>query len=102
LKLPSLATHEDNSSLAFKQNRKSAKSIDAIINGWAVRIAKFIPIDEYKKRRMKNTLKAAGMNQTPEEFIAVAVIKSGLIVLGVIPSLYYFPYLLQFCYSLQS
>ena len=92
LKLPSLATQKAMLS-AFKQNRKSAKSIDTIINGWAVRIAKFIPIDEYKKRRMKNTLNAAGMNQTPEEFIAVAVIKSGLIVLGVIPSLIILPLL---------
>lgn len=92
LKLPSLATQKAMLS-AFKQNRKSAKSIDAIINGWAVRIAKFIPIDEYKKRRMKNTLNAAGMNQTPEEFIAVAVIKSGLIVLVVIPSLIILPLL---------
>ncbi|MGB4438217.1 MAG: secretion protein F [Sedimentibacter sp.] len=92
LKLPSLATQKAMLSV-FKQNRKSAKSIDTIINGWAVRIAKFIPIDEYKKRRMKNTLNAAGMNQTPEEFIAVAVIKSGLIVLGVIPSLIIFPLL---------
>ncbi|MPM10039.1 hypothetical protein SDC9_56363 [bioreactor metagenome] len=92
LKLPSLATQKAMLS-AFKQNRKSAKSIDTIINGWAIRIAKFIPIDEYKKRRMKNTLNAAGMNQTPEEFIAVAVIKSGLIVLGVILSLTIFPLL---------
>ncbi len=92
LKLPSLATQKAMLSV-FKQNRKSAKSIDTIINGWAVRIAKFIPIDEYKKSRMKNTLNAAGMNQTPEEFIAVAVIKSGLIVLGVIPSLIIFPLL---------
>lgn len=92
LKLPTLATQK-TMLLAFKQNRKSAKSIDTIINGWAVRIAKFIPIDEYKKRRMKNTLNAAGMNQTPEEFIAVAVIKSGLIVLGVILSLAIFPLL---------
>lgn len=92
LKLPSLATQKAMLS-AFKQNRKSAKSIDTIINGWAVRIAKFIPIDEYKKRRMKNTLNAAGMNQAPEEFIAVAIIKSGLIVLVVIPSLIILPLL---------
>jgi tight adherence protein C len=92
LKLPSLAAQKAMLS-AFKQNRKSAKSIDTIINGWAVRIAKFIPIDEYKKRRMKNTLNAAGMNQTPEEFIAVAIIKSGLVILGVIPSLIILPLL---------
>ncbi len=92
LKLPSLATQKAMLSVS-KQNKKSAKSIDTLINGWSVRLAKFIFIDEYKKRRMKNTINAAGMNLTPEEFIAVAVIKSGLIALGVIPSLIIMPLL---------
>lgn len=100
LKLPSLATQKAMLSVS-KQNRKSAKSIDTIINGWAVRIAKFIPIDEYKKRRMKNTLNAAGMNMTPEEFIVFAVIKSGLIALGVIPSLIILPLLAPILLSLS-
>lgn len=86
LKLPTLATGKAMLSAA-EQGKKKAKSIDVLMNGWAVRLAKYIPIDEYKKNRMKNTLHAAGMNQTPEEFIAFALVKSSLVALGVIPCL---------------
>lgn len=92
LKLPTLAAGKAMLSAA-KQGKKKAKSIDVLMNGWAVRLAKYIPIDEYKKNRMKNTLHAAGMNQTPEEFIAYALVKSGLVALGVIPCLMILPLL---------
>lgn len=92
LKIPSLATGKAMLS-ATKQRNEKAKSMDAFINGWAVKLAKYIPIDEYKKNRMKNTLNAAGMNQTPEEFVASALLKSGLAALGVIPCLFILPFL---------
>ena len=60
---------------ATKQNNEKSKNIDILINGWAVKIAKYILVDEYKKIRMKKTLNAAGINKTPEEFIAVAMLK---------------------------
>ncbi len=92
LKLPTLAAGKAMLSAA-KQGNKKVKSIDVLINGWAVRLAKYIPVDEYKKNRMKNTLHAAGMNQTPEEFIAFALVKSSLVALGVIPCLMILPLL---------
>jgi tight adherence protein C len=92
LKLPTLAAGKAMLSAA-KQGKQKAKSIDVLMNGWAVRLAKYIPIDEYKKNRMKNTLHAAGMNQTPEEFIAFALVKSSLVALGVIPCLMILPLL---------
>lgn len=92
LKLPTLAAGKAMLSAA-KQGKEKAKSIDVLMNGWAVRLAKYIPIDEYKKNRMKNTLQAAGMNQTPEEFIAFALLKSSLVALGVIPCLMILPLL---------
>lgn len=92
LKLPTLAAGKAMLSAA-KQGKKKAKSIDVLMNGWAVRLAKYIPIDEYKKNRMKNTLHAAGMNQTPEEFTAFALVKSSLVAFGVIPCLMILPLL---------
>lgn len=92
LKLPTLAAGKAMLSAA-EQGKKKAKSIDVLMNGWAVRLAKYIPIDEYKNNRMKNTLHAAGMNQAPEEFIAFALVKSSLLALGVIPCLMILPLL---------
>ncbi|MGD9567825.1 MAG: secretion protein F [Sedimentibacter sp.] len=90
LKLPSIATQKAMLS-AGKQGKEMAKTVDALLIGWAVKLAKYIPMDEYKKSRMKNTLNAAGMNLTPEEFIASAILKSGIIALLIIPCLMILP-----------
>lgn len=92
LRLPSLATQKAMLS-ASKEGNKKAKSIDALLIGWAVRLAKYIPIDEYKRNRMKNTLNASGINMTPEEYMASAILKSALIALGIIPCLIILPLL---------
>ena len=90
LKLPSIATQKAMLS-AGKQGKEKAKTVDVLLMGWAVKLAKYIPMDEYKKSRMKNTLNAAGMNLTPEEFISSAILKSGIIALLIIPCLMILP-----------
>ena len=90
LKLPSIATQKAMLS-AGKQGKEKAKTVDVLLMGWAVKLAKYIPMDEYKKSRMKNTLNATGMNLTPEEFIASAILKSGIIAILIIPCLMIFP-----------
>ncbi|WIV13568.1 secretion protein F [Proteiniborus sp. MB09-C3] len=90
LKLPSIATQKAMLS-AGKQGKEKAKTVDVLLMGLAVKLAKYIPMDEYKKSRMKNTLNAAGMNLTPEEFIASALLKSGIIALLIIPCLMILP-----------
>ncbi len=92
LKLPSLAAQRAMQS-AGKQGSAKIKNIDIMIQGWAVKPSKYIPIDEYKRNRMKNTLNASGINMTPEEYMASAIIKSGLIALGVVPFLIILPLL---------
>ena len=92
LKLPSIATQKAMLS-AGKQGKEKAKAktVDVLLMGWAVKFAKYIPMDEYKKSRMKNTLNAAGMNLTPEEFISSAILKSGTIAILIIPCLMILP-----------
>ncbi|MDR7855873.1 hypothetical protein [Tissierella sp.] len=90
LKLPSLATQKAMLS-AGKQGKEKAKTVDVLLMGWAVKLAKYIPMDEYKKSRMKNTLNAAGMNLTPEEFISSAILESGIIAILIIPCLMILP-----------
>jgi hypothetical protein len=50
-------------------------------------------MDEYKRSRMANTLKAAGVGTSPEVYAAYAMIKAGVILLGVIPCLFLLPLL---------
>ncbi len=62
----------------------------------AAKLAKYIPMDEYKKSRMTGVLKAAGIGMTPEIYAAYAMVKAGAILLGVIPCLFLLPLLALF------
>ena len=67
-----------------KQERKAAKSVEAYLMTVAVRLSKYIRMDEYKQGRMDKILKASGLNMTPEVYEAYAIVKAGTVLLGII------------------
>ena len=69
LKLPRLSTEKALLS-AGRTEKKRMKSLDAIFLGWAIKLSKFIRMDEFKRHRMERTLSAAGMDMTPEVYLA--------------------------------
>ena len=74
LRLPRLATQRAMLSVG-RQEKKQARSVEALLMGWAIKLA------------------AAGLNMTPEEYTAFAMIKTGAVLLTVIPCLLIFPML---------
>jgi archaeal flagellar protein FlaJ len=92
LKLPYLSTAKAMLSTT-RAEKKAAKSIETYLIKWAVKLSKYIRMDEYRRSRMQNILKATGMNMTPEVYQAYAFVKCGAILLGVIPCLLVFPLL---------
>ena len=76
-----------------KQERKSAKTLETGLMTVAVRLAKHIRMDEYKRGRMANVLKAGGINVAPEVYQAYALTKAGAVLLGVIPCVFLLPLL---------
>jgi len=76
-----------------KQDKKLAKTVEAWLMVWAVRASRFVRMDEYRRSRMKNILKASGITMTPEVYMAYAYVKAGAVLLGVIPCLFVFPLL---------
>lgn len=90
LKLPYLSTTKAMLT-AGRQEKKAAKSLEAYLMTVAVKLAPYIPIDQYKCIRMDNVLKAAGVSMTPEIYTAHALVKSGAVLLGVIPCLLVLP-----------
>ena len=76
-----------------KQEKKAAKTIETCLMTVAVRLAKYIRMDEYKRSRMNNVLKASGMNLTPEVYQAYAFVKSGAVLLGIVPCMFLLPLL---------
>ena len=92
LKLPRLSTEKALLS-AGRAEKKRMKSLDAIFLGWAIKLSKFIRMDEYKRHRMERTLSAAGMDMTPEVYLAYTILKPAAALLVVIPCLLIFPLL---------
>src|SRR5699024_4901849 len=95
LKLPSLAAQRAMQA-AGKQGSGKIKNIDIMIQGWAVKLSKYIPIDAIYSSGtifIPDAIYASGINMVPEEYMASAIIKSGSIALGVVPSLIILPLL---------
>lgn len=92
LKLPTMDTAKAMLN-AGRKNKKVAKKLEAWLMSGASELSKCIRIDEYKRSRMANILKAAGIGMTPEVYSAYAITKAGAILLGVIPCLFVLPLL---------
>ena len=73
--------------------KTAAKTAETYLLTVAVKLAPYIRMDEYKKGRLKNILKASGLNMEPEVYQAFAVAKAGAVMLGVIPAILVFPLL---------
>ncbi len=92
LKLPSMGVAKAMMN-AGRKNKKAAKTLEAWLMTGAVKLSRYIRMDEYKRSRMANVLKAAGISMTPEVYSAYAITKAGAILLGVIPCLFVLPLL---------
>ncbi len=92
LKLPALGVAKAMLG-AGKENRKAAETMEAWLMSGAVKLSKYIRMDEYKQSRLANVLKASGLAMTPEVYWAYAIVKAGSILLGVIPCLFLLPLL---------
>ncbi len=92
LKLPRLSTEKALLS-AGRTEKTRMKSLDALFLGWAIKLSKYIRMDEYKRHRLERTLNAAGMDMTPEVYLAYTILKPAAALLAVIPCLLIFPLL---------
>ena len=91
LKLPTLAT-EKAMMLAGKQAKSKPETIDTLLHSAAVKLSKYIPMDEYKKSRMANVLSAAGFSETPELFTVMAIVNLQPLPWRLYPALWCCPF----------
>lgn len=92
LSFPKLAATKAVLTLS-KQDKKQVMNLEAITFGLAVKLAGFIKMEQYERRKLEAALKSAGIKLTPETYLAKVWVKAGLIVLLIIPLLYIFPLL---------
>lgn len=76
-----------------RKNKKGSAALDAFMLQGAMKLSHVIRMDEYRKSRMKNVLKATEIKMTPEVYQAYALTKAGLLLVGIIPCLIFFPLL---------
>jgi flagellar protein FlaJ len=76
-----------------KHGKKAVRNAETYLFSVAVQLSKYIYMDEYKKNRLCNMLKAADITMTPEAYTAYAIVKAGSILLGLIPCLLLIPLL---------
>ena len=92
LRLPYLSTAKAMLNTT-RAEEKAARSFETYLMTFAVKLSRYIRMDEYRKHRLKNVLKATGMNMEPEIYQTYALVKAGAILLAVIPAGLVFPLL---------
>lgn len=74
MKFPALQTSK--AIVSFYGRNKKQYKLDILLNELASKLSMLINIDEYKRKKMLSTLKTAGINRTPEKYIAGVWIKT--------------------------
>ena len=90
LKIPYLKTSKAIINMG-RTDRKLTTVIETVLMDLSMKLSKLILMDIYKKNRLKNTLKAAGIGMTPECYQANAIIKACAVGLLTIPCILIFP-----------
>lgn len=76
-----------------KTKRPLSRSVEVWLTSGAVRLANVIKLDAYKRSRLEHLLQAAGLEMTPEVYMAYAFVKAGVIFCGGALCLLVFPLL---------
>ncbi|WP_317855135.1 secretion protein F [Chakrabartyella piscis] len=90
LKLPTIATGKAIIN-ASNRGKQKASGIDVALGNLSLKLSKILTINEYKRIRLQNTLSAAGISKTPEEYMATCIVKAMLMGVFVIPCLLVVP-----------
>lgn len=74
-----------------KKNKKQARNSDAVLMELAANLAKVLPMDDYKRRKLTATLKSAEIPLTAEQYVSLAMVKAGVVLLCAVPCLFIVP-----------
>lgn len=74
-----------------RKNKKQAKNSDAVLMELASKLAKMLPMDEYKRRKLTATLKSAEIPLTAEQYVSLVMVKAGVVLVCAIPCLFIVP-----------
>ncbi len=76
---------------AVKENRKQIRNSDAALIELASKLARVLPMDAYRQRKLNGILKSAEIPLTAKQYIALALLRAGRVFVCVIPCLMIVP-----------
>lgn len=91
-----LPLHSVSRAMRFLARDKKVSKVETEIEKYSKRLAKILPMNEFKREHIKSSLVFAGLNISAEEYTASAMIKSLIIALFAIPAYFVFPYISGF------
>jgi len=74
-----------------RERKAEAKNLETYLLILAGKVSVLIQMDEYRKGRLKNTLRASGLSMEPELYQAYAYVKAGAVFLCAVLALAVFP-----------
>lgn len=83
-KVPSIKATRAAESVGKKGNKKTSV-IEMYLGDFSVKLAGKLRLNEYKRAQLEADLKTAGMNKTPEQYTADAIVKALVIGIFAIP-----------------
>lgn len=89
-KIPTIMTLKAMADVG-KEQKKQNKNFDMVLMDGAVLLGRHLPMNPHKKAKLAATLRAAGINKTPETYIAYAYVKAGVALTGVLPCVLLMP-----------
>jgi len=75
-----------------RERKAEAKNLETYLLILAGKVSVLIQMDEYRKGRLKNTLRASGLSMEPELYQAYAYVKAGAVFLCAVLALAVFPF----------
>lgn len=94
IQMPTLAT--EKALILATNTTKKDLNMEVLVGDLATKCEKFVKIQEFKRARLFCALNAAGIPQSPEEYVASCVLKGGLVGLFAIPCLFLLPIISPF------
>ncbi|MCM1561599.1 MAG: secretion protein F [Butyrivibrio sp.] len=89
-RIPTMMTLKAMSDVGKEEKRKN-RSMEMMLMDGAVLLGRHLPMNPHKKAKLAATLRAAGINKTPEAYTAYAYIKAAIVLIGVIPCVIVMP-----------
>ncbi len=93
MKMPTWQT-KLNIRTIHRNKKKQGQGFEAFVHEIGVKISPWIKLSIYQRRKLQSILQSATIRESPEVYIGCAVAKAGIILIGSLPLILIFPWVM--------